>query len=307
MRVAVVGIGGVGGYYGGRLAYTYPPGSEHEVVFLCRGAHMEVIRNNGLKLVARDGELTARPSLATDTPAEMGIVDVALFCVKGYDLPEVARSMAVAVSPRTVVIPLGNGVDNDETLKLGLRTGDVLNGCAYISTHIEAPGVVEQTGGSRRLYFGNPDGRTRPYRPIEEMLDSAGIDAELSANILREVWTKFIFIGPASGVTSVHGVTMGQALEDPGLRRQLSGMMSEVEALARKKGVTLPEDVVEQSLGKAGAFPKDTKSSMQLDVESGRRTELETMLGYVVRQGRELGVPTSLHSDAYKFLKQRVA
>ena len=307
MRIAVVGIGGVGGYYGGRLAHTYPRGSEHEVIFLCRGAHMEAISKNGLKLIARDGELTARPSLATDTPAEMGAVDVALFCVKGYDLPEVARSMAVAISPRTVVIPLGNGVDNDETLKRVLGRGDVLNGCAYISTHIEAPGVVEQTGGSRKLFFGNPDGSTAPYRPIEQMLSSAGIDAELSANILREMWTKFIFIDPASGVTSLHGVTIGQALDDPGLRTQLFGMMREVQGLARKKGVELPEDIAEQALGKAGAFPRDTKSSMQLDVESGRRTELETMLGYVVRQGRELGVPTPLHSDAYEALKQMIA
>ncbi|MBE9505190.1 MAG: 2-dehydropantoate 2-reductase, partial [Chloroflexi bacterium] len=273
----------------------------------CRGAHMEAIRKNGLKVIARDGELMARPSVVTDAPAEMGTVDVALFCVKGYDLLQVARSMSVAISPRTVVIPLGNGVDNDETLKQGLRTGDVLNGCAYISTHVEAPGVVEQTGGSRKLFFGNPDGTTEPYRPIEGMLKAAGIDAALTGNILREVWTKFIFIGPVSGVTSLHGVMIGQALDDPGLRTQLSGMMSEVGALARKKGVELPEDIVEQALGKAGAFPGDTKSSMQLDVESGRRTELETMLGYVVRQGRELGVPTPLHSDAYESLKQRVA
>ncbi len=305
MRVAVVGIGGVGGYYGGRLAYTYPPGSEHEVVFYCRGAHMEAIRKNGLKLIARDGEWMARPSLVTDTPAEMGTVDVALFCVKGYDLLEAARSMAVAISPRTVVIPLGNGVDNDETLKQGLCTGDVLNGCAYISTHVEAPGVVEQTGGSRKLFFGNPDGRTEPYRLIEEILKAAGIDAALSANILEEVWTKFIFIGPVSGVTSLHGVTIGQAIDDPGLRKQLSGMMSEVEALARKKGVELPGDVVEQSLEKAGAFPRDTKSSMQLDVESGRRTELDTMLGYVVRQGRELGVPASVHSSVCESLRRK--
>ncbi len=307
MRVAVVGIGGVGGYYGGRLANAFPPGSEHEVLFYCRGAHREAISRNGLRLIARDGELMARPSLVTDTPAEMGTVDVALFCVKGYDLLEAARSMAVAISPRTVVIPLGNGVDNDETLKQGLCTGDVLNGCAYISTHVEEPGVVEQTGGSRKLFFGNPDGRTEPYRPIEEMLKAAGIDAALSANILEEVWAKFIFIGPVSGVTSLHGVSIGQAIDDPGLRKQLSGMMREVEALARKKGVELPKGIVEQSLGKAGAFPRGTKSSMQLDVESGRRTELETMLGYVVRQGRELGVSTSLHSDAYESLKQRVA
>ena len=307
MRMAVVGIGGVGGYYGGKLAYAYPPGSEHEIVFFCRGAHMEAIRKNGLKLITRDGELMARPSLATDTPAEIGTVDVALFCVKGYDLLDVARSMAPAISSRTVVIPLGNGPDNDETLKQGLRAGDVLKGCAYISSHVERPGSVEETGGNPRMFFGNPDGKTQPYLPIEGMFRSAGINAQSSANILGEVWTKFTFIGPVSGVTSLHGITIGQTLDDPRLRAQLAGMMSEVEAIARKKAVGLPQDVVERALASAAAFPGDTRSSMEVDVTSGRRTELETLLGYVVRQGRDLGVSTPLHFEVYEALKRRAA
>ncbi len=130
MKVAVIGIGGVGGYYGGKLAHRFPRGSEHEIAFFCRGAHLEAIRRDGLKLIARDGELVAHPSIATDSAEDLGPVDVALFAVKGYSLADVARQVRTAVTNNTIVIPLGNGVDNDEVLKRELGSGHVLNGAS---------------------------------------------------------------------------------------------------------------------------------------------------------------------------------
>jgi 2-dehydropantoate 2-reductase len=306
MRVAVVGIGGVGGYYGGRLAHRFPAGSEHEVAFVCRGAHLDAVGRHGLKLLARDGELVARPALATDSAADLGVVDVAIFAVKGYSLADVARAMRPAVGPSTVVIPLGNGVDNDEVLKRELGVGRILNGGVYISTHIEGPGIVQQTGGTRKLFFGSLDGNNEPYRPIEDMLKAAGIDAALSDHIVRDVWAKFIFIDASSAVTSLHGVNMGTLLGTPELKDLLRGLMGEVEALAANLNVGLPAGIVEQAIERAGAFPPDTKTSMQLDVEKGARTERDTMLGYVVRKGRERGVPTPRHVDVYDALSRVV-
>jgi len=305
MRVAIVGIGGVGGYYGGKLAYRFPAGSEHEILFLCRGAHLEVIRRSGLKLITRTGEFVAEPALATDDPAALGKGDAAIFTVKGYDLPQSARSMRPAMRPDTVVIPLGNGVDNDEILREGLQTGVILNGGVYISTHIEVPGTVEQTGGSCKLFFGPSGGDVEPFRPVEAMFKAAGIDATLSSDVRPDVWGKYIFIGPMSGVTSLYGLTLGQVLGDPEKKGMLAGLMREVESVARAQGVRLDEGIVEQALGKAASFPPDTKSSMQLDVERGRKTEVDTMLGYVVRKGTELCVPTPLHSRAYAELTAR--
>lgn len=302
MRVVIVGIGGVGGYYGGKLANSFPPGSEHEILFFCRGAHMEAIRRDGLKLSAKDGDLVAHPAMATDSASEMGVVDVALFAVKGYSQPEVARTMRPAIGPSTVVIPLGNGVENDEILKSEIASGRVLNGAVYISTHIEAPGVVEQTGGSRKLIFGSPEGETDPYLPIEQMLQAAGIDAELSSNIVRDIWSKFIFIDAISGVTSLHGVTIGTVLATPELREQLVGLMREVESLSERLSVGLPPGIVDQAVERAGMFPPDTKTSMQLDVEKGNATELDTMLGYVVRKGKELDIATPVHVEVYEAL-----
>jgi len=302
MRVVIVGIGGVGGYYGGKLAHRFPPGSEHEILFLCRGAHLEVIRRSGLKLITGSGELIAKPALATDDPAALGRVDVVVFTVKGYDLPQSARSMRPAVRPDTIVIPLGNGVDNDEILRDGLQTGVVLNGGVYISTHIEVPGTVEQTGGSCKLFFGSAGGDIEPFHPVEEMFKAAGIDATLHSDVRPEVWGKYIFIGPMSGVTSLYGLTLGQVLGDPEKKGMLAGLMREVEAVARAQGVQLSKSIVNDALSKAASFPPDTKSSMQLDVERGRKTEVDTMLGYVVRRGAELGVPTPLHEQAYAAL-----
>ncbi|MCK5213450.1 MAG: 2-dehydropantoate 2-reductase, partial [Dehalococcoidia bacterium] len=235
MRIAVVGIGGVGGYYGGRLAHAYPPDSGHEVAFFCRGAHLDAIRSGGLKLGSTDGEITAVPSLSTASAADIGVVDVALLCVKGYDLLQTVHSVASIVGPETVVIPLGNGVNNDEIVKSGLQCGHVLNGCVYISTHIVAPGFVQQTGGSRKLFFGPSEGDIEPYKVVETFFASAGIDAELTSSVEEKVWSKFVFIGPVSGVTSLHGVSIGQMLAQPDAKSILSQMMREVEAVASRK------------------------------------------------------------------------
>ncbi len=307
MRIGVIGIGGVGGFYGGKLARQFPPASEHDVLFLCRGAHKEAIRHNGLRVITREDEFVSRPLLATDSPAEMGSLDVVLFCVKGYDLASAAAAMRPGVRQDTVLIPLGNGVNNDEVVSQALGNGDCINGCAYISTHIEAPGVVEQTGGNCRLLFGSTDGVMEPYRPLEMVFQQAGIDATLSPAIMKDVWMKFAFIDPVSGVTSLHGCTVGEALAESRWRSELEGMMREVASLAEGKDVGLPEDVVTQSLSKVGAFPPDTKSSMQLDVEAGRRTELDTMLGYVVTEGRRVGIDTPVHNLVYRGLRNLVS
>jgi len=304
MRVAVIGIGGVGGYFGGKLASAFPPGGNHDILFYCRGAHLDAIRRNGLKLVARDGELVARPALATDDASALGRLDVAVFAVKGYSLAETARALRPAIGPSTVVIPLGNGVDNDEVLQRELGTGRVLNGGVYISTHIEGPGVVVQTGGSCKLFFGPADGETAPYREVEAMFKGAGIDATLSDHILRDVWTKFIFIDASSGVTSLHGATIGAVLSTPELKTLLRSLMGEVQDLAARLDVGLPSGIIDQAMERAAAFPPDTKTSMQLDVEKKTRTELDTMLGYVVRKGRELGVPVPLHEEVYNALSR---
>lgn len=303
MRIAVVGIGGVGGYLGGRLAHRFPPGTEHDILFVEKNpSHLQAVRDGGLRLLAKDGDAVVHPSLATDSPAELRQVDVALFCTKGYDLLQAAVMMRPAVGPRTVVIPPGNGVGNADLVREGLGKGDILSACIYISTHIQSPGVVEQMAGPRKFFFGSPTGETEPYRGLEGVFRDAGLNVELTPQILREVWSKYLFVEPLSVLTSLYQVPQGGLLTDPARRTQVRDMMLELLALAQKVGVALPDGIVDASMAKADGFPYETKTSMQLDFEHGRPTEVETMIGHAVRRAGELGVPLPLHDEVYAAL-----
>lgn len=308
MRIAVVGIGGIGGYLGGRLANRFPTGSEHEILFLEKEpVHLHALKRNGLKLLAKDGDATVKPSLITDAPGELGRVDLVFFCVKGYDLLEAAKSMTPAVDSRTVVIPPGNGVGNADLVRQGLGRGDILSACIYISTHIQSPGVVEQVAGPRKFLFGNPNGQTAPYSGVESAFKEAGLNVELSANILREVWSKYVFVEPLSALTSLYEVPQGGLLDTDEKKSQVRVMMEEIGALAAKVGVDLPADIVDQSMAKAESFPYETWTSMQLDFQNGRPTELETMVGYAVRKAEELGVAMPRHDKVYESLAKKAA
>ncbi|NPV03666.1 MAG: 2-dehydropantoate 2-reductase [Syntrophaceae bacterium] len=306
MRIGIIGIGGVGGYYGGKLALKYSGRSKHEVIFFARGAHLEAIRRDGLRLVTVDGEYLVRPAQATDNAGEIGPLDLAIFCTKSYGLEDAARAIAGNLSDDSVVLPLLNGVDITERLRAVLPRGAVLYGGVFISSAIQGPGVVKQVGGTGQLFFGPADpADVETYRPIETLLKDAGIKAELSADALLPLWTKYIFIGPMAGVTSLTGKTFGEVLGDPADRALVEGMMKEIEAVARKKGIRFPPDIVEISLGKAAAFAPTTKTSMQLDYERGNRTELDIFTAYMVKAGKELGIPVPLHKKVYVELLQR--
>ena len=306
MRIGIIGIGGVGGFYGGKLAMKYSGRSKHEVIFYARGAHLAAIRKDGLRLVTVDGECTVRPMQATDNPGEMGPLDLAIFCTKSYGLEDAARAVAGNLHGESVVLPLLNGVDITDRLRAVLPRGEVLYGGVFISSAILGPGLVKQMGGTGQLFFGpaNP-ADVEKYRPIETLLKDAGIKAELSSDALLPLWTKYIFIGPMAGVTSLTGKPFGDVLADAADRAMVEGMMKEIEAVARKKGVHFPPDIVEASLGKAAAFAPTTKTSMQLDYERGNRTELDIFTAYMVRAGKELGIPVPLHRKVYAELMMR--
>ncbi len=306
MRIGIIGIGGVGGYYGGKLALKYTGRSKHDVIFYARGEHLAAIRRDGLKLVTVDGECIVRPAQATDNPAEMGPLDLAIFCTKSYGLEDAARAVAGNLGADSIVLPLLNGVDITDRLRAVLPRGEVLYGGVFISSAIQGPGVVRQVGGTGQLFFG-PANRAdvEKYRPIETLLKDAGIKAELSADALLPLWTKYIFIGPMAGVTSLTGKPFGEVLADAADRALVEGMMREIEAVARGKGVNFPPDIVETSLGKAAAFAPTTKTSMQLDYERGNRTELDIFTAYMVQAGKELGIPVPLHRKVYVELMMR--
>jgi 2-dehydropantoate 2-reductase len=305
MRIAVVGIGGVGGYYGGKLAQFYNPQSDMEVIFIARGEHLAQIRKHGLKLLTTEGDLTAMPAIATDNPKNLGPMDLVIICVKTYGLEHCMRMLEKNVEEKTVLLPLLNGVNNTERIKTFFPQSKTLNGCVYISSHIVSPGVVQQVSGSCQLFFGPDHDDIEAFMGLEETLTNAGIKAQLKSNIDEVVWEKYIFISPLASVTTLFGEPFGTVMDGKESRDLTEGLIKEVEQIARKKGIGLAEDIVDATLAKVNAFPYDTKSSMQVDCEKGNKTEIEAFTGYVVRCGEELGVDIPLHRMVYDKLKER--
>jgi 2-dehydropantoate 2-reductase len=303
MKIAVMGIGGVGGYYGGKLALSYTSSDEHQIFFIARGEHLKAIKEDGLTLITPTERFTSAPDAATDKPEELGPLDLILLSVKSYGLEDASGMIIPNIHADTVVIPLLNGVDNAERVRKVLKRGIVMNGCVYISSHIEKPGVVEQTGGSCKLLFGPENGLSSVYQDIEDLLINAGINASLSENITTDVWTKYIFIGPLASLSSVLQLPLGAIMEDDKHHKLLEGMMREIESIALAKGILLPENIVSSSLEVTNNFPYNTKTSMQLDREKGNPMEVETFTGYVVKTGTALGIETPLHNQILSTLK----
>jgi 2-dehydropantoate 2-reductase len=295
MKIAVLGIGGVGGYYGAKLASAYASSEEHKIFFIARGDHLKAIQEKGLTLITPTESFTTTPSVASENPEELGPLDMVLVCVKGYGLEDAVRLISSNIHADTVVIPLLNGVDNTERIRTVLKKGIIMNGCVYISSHIERPGVIEQTGGSCKLLFGPENGLSEAYGNIENLMKHAGIDAVLSEHIAVDVWTKYIFIGPLAGFSSVLQLPLGAIMKDEKNRAMLEGLMKEVATIAAAQGIDLPATIVSSSLAMTNNFPYDTKTSMQLDREKGNLMEVDTFIGYIVERGKFLGVETPLH------------
>ncbi|MBP7341431.1 MAG: 2-dehydropantoate 2-reductase [Smithellaceae bacterium] len=305
MRIAIVGIGGVGGYFGGKLAGRYASSGMHEIIFIARGEHLRKIQKNGLQLYTREGVYIAWPNVATDDPSEHGIFDLVFFCVKSYSLEDAARRLKENISRRTVVIPLLNGVDSALRLSAVLPEADIVSGSVYIITFIEKPGVVIQTQGACRLTFGTDDPQTvSRYTPILQLLVESGIDAHLSDHITDILWKKYLMMCPLGSLTAATGQTYGRILQDEDLRNRLAGLMREVTAVAKALHIRLPADAVEKTMDMIGRFSFDAKTSMQLDRERGNKTEVDTLTAYLCRKGRETGIPTPLHDEVLRQLDE---
>ena len=288
MRIAIVGSGGLGGYYGGLLART-----GHEVTFIARGAHLAALREKGLQVISVHGDFHVAPVRATADPAEAGPVDLVLVCVKTTAIDTAAKAARAMVGPDTVVMGLQNGIDAAERIGAAVGMDHVLGAVTWIAANIEAPGVIRQLSTFRRIVLGELDGRDTPrLQRTVEALRRMGITIEPTGAIRKVMWTKFVFIAGFSGVGTVARLEVGGYRSVPETRAMMTRMMREVEALARAAGVDLDRDVVDQALAVIDGAAPAMKTSMQRDVEAGRPSELESMIGVITRKGRELGVAT---------------
>lgn len=291
--IGIIGVGGVGGYFGGKLCRLPKKDNGASISFVARGEHLRVIQESGLLLTSEsDGELVCRPSLATDDFRRLPPLDLCLICVKEFDLSDALARLAPVIRDETILLPLLNGVDVYSRVRSVIRKGVVLPACVYVGTHIERPGTVHQKGGACRILFG-PDPQRTDFAPQEmiNLFDQAGIQSEWTVDIQVEIWRKFVFICAYGLVSAACGKTLGEIVEDDGLRGDVRAIMMEASALARASGVRLPEDIVEQSLLKARDFPPAAKTSFQRDYErQDKPDERDLFGGAMLRMADRLNV-----------------
>jgi 2-dehydropantoate 2-reductase len=298
MKIAILGSGGVGGYYGGCLARA-----GHDVSFIARGAHLQALQTSGLQVRSVHGDFSIVPVRATDMPAEVGQVELVLVCVKTRHTERVARAIPAMVGSDTTVLSLQNGIDAAERIGAVVGLDHMLGGVTWISSAIEAPGVIRQVSTFRRIVVGELDGRATPRAwAVVAALQDSGASVELADDIQKVLWTKFVFIAALSGVGALTRLEIGHYRAVPETRALLAGLMREVDAVARASGVPLDTDVVDGALAIVDNAAPHIKASMQRDVESGRPSELESMIGVVGRKGREVGVLTPTADMVYAAL-----
>lgn len=299
MRIAVFGTGGVGGYFGGRLAQA-----GEEVIFIARGEHLRAIIERGLRVDSIKGDFVIQPAQATDNPAEVGPVDAILVGVKAWDVPEAAQLMRPMVGPETFVVPLENGVEAPDQLAEVLGREHVLGGLCKIISAIVAPGHIRHAGIDPYIAFGELDGHKseRAERLRQAFAKATGVTAEVSDDIQAAMWEKFVFIAAISGVGAVTRAPAGVIRSLPETRQMLEQAMHEILAVARARGVALSDEVIPQTMAFIDAIPADGTASMQRDIIAGRPSELDYQNGTVARLGRELGVPTPVNAFIYASL-----
>jgi 2-dehydropantoate 2-reductase len=299
MRVTVMGSGGTGGYFGGLLARA-----GEDVTFVARGAHLDALRAKGLTVRSRLVGDFAVPARATDDPREGGPADVVLFCVKAYDTEAAAARLRPAVGPDTVILPVQNGIDSAARIGRIVGPGHVIGGLAAVSSVIASPGVVEHRAGPDVIQLGELDGRpsARTER-IASALLRAGVKAQVRADIHVALWEKFVLICGVSGLTALTRLPIGAVLACAETRLLYRQTMEETHAVGRAEGVPLSDGVVERTLKYFEGAEPTIRGSLYYDLAAGRRLEIETLNGTVVRLGRERGVPTPANFAIYAALK----
>lgn len=299
MRIVVFGTGGVGGFFGGRLAHA-----GDDVTFIARGEHLRAIKASGLKVDSTLGDFVVVPAKATDDVSEVGEVDLVIVGVKAWQVSEAARAMKPLVGPGTTVLPLQNGVDAVAQLVAELGADRIIGGLCRIVSLVVGPGHIKHAGFTPSIVIGEiDDRRTDRIMRIEQLFKRAGLEITVAPDIQAALWTKFLFIASFSGVGAMANAPAGVLRSDPKWRAQILHAMEEIYALAQAREIKLSPNSIDNAIASVNALPEDATSSMQRDIAAGRPSELESQNGAVVRLARESGVQVPTHALIYETLK----
>jgi 2-dehydropantoate 2-reductase len=301
MRIAMMGSGGVGGYFGARMA-----SGGSDVTFIARGEHLTAIQSHGLRVDSRDmGNITIYPANATKIPAEVGIVDCVIVAVKLWDTEETGRAILPMLGSETAVLSLQNGVEGDAVLAGIVGDQRIISGVAFIASSIGEPGVIKHIGTMQRVVIGESNGASSPrIKALHEALTKGSVVSEISSDVERTIWEKFVFLIGLSATTTLMRKTLGPIRQHAESRQLLLEVMQETVAVGRARGVRLSEDFAEDRLEFADQLPPDMTSSMHHDLESGKPLELAWLSGAVVRFGKESNILTPANKMVFDALEQ---
>lgn len=291
IRVGVVGIGAVGGYFGGMLAQKYISSDNVEIVFITKAATAAVIKDYGLTLLTPDGEFIVYPSLVTSDPDEVATLDYLICAVKSYDLEESLLALKDSITDETVILPLLNGVDAKERIQMIYPSAQLLEGCVYIVAKLVAPATVQVSGGMQSLFFGSDAVLPQKRKELAKLLNIEGIESFLAPNIEKLLWEKYVFVSPLATMTSYLNLPIGAILKNEQHTVLLRQLVTEVTSIAEAIGILLP-NIFKITMTKITALPYSATTSMHNDFLKGGKTEFLTLTEYVIISGLRLGVPT---------------
>jgi 2-dehydropantoate 2-reductase len=298
MNIVIYGTGGVGGYFGARLAQA-----GNNVTFIARGKHLEAIQKNGLQLKSFKGNYLVNPVRATSNFSEVQNIDLVLICVKTWQLKEVAKIINNNIGENSVIISLLNGVENEDILCSEISKNNVLGGLCKVVSKVEDYGVINHMSYEPTIVFGELNiNNSKRAVEIEQTFKKAGINAVLTNNIQQEIWTKFLFITTISAIGALTRVTIGEMLESDEVKGIMLKTAEEIVAVANAKGVPISKETIEKQFRVIESQPYNTTASLQRDILEGKPSELEAQNGTIVRLGKELGVPTPTNSFIYSCL-----
>lgn len=305
VKIAVAGIGAVGGYFGGLLAKRYAGSADVQVYFIARGENERVIRERGLRIETPENNWTAHPALCTSNCAEIGTVDYLLISTKNYSLPGLLAQLGPCIKAETILLPLLNGVEAADLLQQQFPENEVWKGCVYLVARLTEPGLVTDSGSISQLHFGSNTGTKYKLEHFGTLLKDAGIDARLSADIESTTWEKYLFIATMATLTAYLDKNFGQVREDPQAVALFDALLNEAAAVAAKRGVQFKEDIKAKTKAKLMAARYESTSSMHSDFKKGGPTELESITGYMIREANRLGIEVPTFTKVYQALKLR--
>lgn len=303
-KIAIIGIGGVGGFVGGKLAARFADSETPEIVLVARGENEKAIRENGLKIISTKGEEIVRPKLSSIE--NISNSDLIILCTKEYDLENTISSFKNFIGEKTSVLPLLNGVDITGRIRKVLPETDVWEGCIYIVSRLSAPGVIHETGNVCLVYFGGENSPSDKQKRTEEIFREAGIAAEATAEIEVKTWEKFVFISSLAAATSYLNASIGGVLADENHKKLLADLVAEIKQVAKAKRINFSDEAIEQKFDKLSSLPFEATSSMHTDFSKGNRAEIESLVGYVVREAKKLDVTVPVYEKIYDELLKKI-